>query len=612
MYLAQNCAPIYASDIAEFNSFEAGHDQAASPQFSMPVELKSVDPSWGACKPFPLGVWDPPRTLSSVAAMDPTTQHIATTTPVASPGVSPTPLVTPTASHTDPTSTGKHDPKNAADPKQTADSQQTADPASSKTEDGLFHSAAASQADPVIDQSLGLRPSRTQNPDNHSDQVDPDPSASPRTHPSPEMTSIGDHGGTAAGSPSGIDDAQDSKSANGQDPSGQNAASAVPEDLPVFDPMTFFGSHHGSSHHTSASNREASSKNDAASKTHVAHTTSSPDPAVEAHDPGVGNAINPAVMSGVIGIDNIFGGAAGASSTGLGGEVDPASKSHSADVNIPGATGGAHATDVSSQVGLGRTSRSADFGGEVDQAGKSQSADIGIPGAIGGAFATDISSQVGMAGASRSADFGSEFNSQKTARPSTTATIGAQSSEPSERTDKTGLYQGVDGGVATATQATQATQSGQYELGSTTRGLSVGSSGTGASDSSILDGLSSSADDSLHGWVATSETTRSGMSNTLLSTSNNYGLVSDPAGISGAEMTSAVGIGPQSTDLTNSYSRSRATARLTSSASITNTTGSTASNPAAFTGQGMRLLPSSALSAFTLLVASAICMNRIW
>ena len=598
MYLAQNCAPIYASDIAEFESWQAGHDQAASPQFSMPVQLKSVDPAWGACKPFPLGVWDPPRTLSSVSAMDPTTQHIAATTPVASPGVSPTPLVTPTASHTDPTSRGKHDPKNPADPKQTvdpkntADPKQTADPASSKIEDGLFHSAAASQADPAIDESLGLRPSRTQNPGHHSDQVDPDPSASLSTHPSPEMTSIGDHGGTAAGSPSGADDSQDSTSANGQDPLGQNAASAVPVDLPVFDPMAFFGAHHGSSHRTSASNSEASSKNDAASKTHVAHTQSTTDSAVEAHDPGVGNGINPAVMSKGIGIDNIFGGAAGAGSTRIGGEIDPASKSQSADINISGASGGAHATDINIP----------------GASGGAHATDINIPGVTGGAHATDISSQVGLSGTSESADFGSEFNSQETARPSMTATIGAQSSEPSERTEKTGLYQGVNGGVATATQATQ---NGQYEPGSTTRGLSLGSSGTGASNPSILDGPSSSMDDSRHGSPATSETPRSGRSNNLMSTSNSDGLVSDPAGISGAEMTSAVGIGPQSAHLTNSHIR--ATARLTSSASITSTTGSTATDPVAFTGQGTRLLPSSALSAFTLLVASAICINQwIW
>lgn len=593
MYLAQNCAPIYASDIAEFESWQAGHDQAASPQFSMPVQLNSVDPAWGACKPFPLGVWDPPRTLSSVSAMDPTTQHIAATTLVASPGVSPTPLVTPTASHTDPTSRGKHDPKNPADPKQTAD------PASSKIEDGLFHSAVASQADPAIDESLGLRPSRTQNPDNnHSDQVDPDPSASTRTHLSPEMTSIGDHGGTAAGSPSGTDDAQHSTSANGQDPLGQNAASAVPVDLPVngqdpssqntapavpvdlpvFDPMTFFGAHHGSSDRTSASNSEASSKNDAASKTHVAHTQSTTDSAVEAHDPGVGDGINPAAMSKIVGIDNIFGGAAGAGSTRIGGEIDPASKSQSADINSPGAAGRAHATDIN------------------------------IPGATGRAHATDISSQVGLASGSRSANFGSDFNPQETARPSMTATIGAQSSEPSESTEKTGLYQGVNGGVATATQATQ---NGQYDPGSTTRGLSLGSSGTGASNPSILDRPSSSVDDSLHGSPAMSETPRSGRSNNLMSTSNSDGLVSDPAGISGAEMTSAVGIGPQSAHLTNSHIR--ATARLTSSASITNTTGSTAIDPAAFTGQGTRLPPSSALSAFTLLVASVICINQwIW
>ena len=158
----------------------------------------------------------------------------------------------------------------------------------------------------------------------------------------------------------------------------------------------------------------------------------------------------------------------------------------------------------------------------------------------------------------------------------------------------------------------QATQSGQYEPGSTTRGLSIGSSGTDANNRSILDGLGSSTGDSSDGSPATSETARSVRSNNLMFTSNSHdGFISEPTGSSRAELTSSVGIGPQSDDLTNS--QTRPTARLTSSVSITNSAGSTASNPAPFLGQGTRLFPGSAFLAFMWLVASASWINLwIW
>ena len=656
MYLAQACAPIYANNEAQWESFEAGHGQAASPQFSMPAGLKSIDPAWSACKPFPLGVWDPPRTLSSVSAMDPTTQHISTTTPAASPGVSPTPLITPTVSHADPTSTNSHDPKN------TADLKQTVDPASSKTQDSLFHSEAAGQADSAIDQSLGLRPSRTQNPNSHSDQGDPDPSASPSTYTSPKMTSIGDPSGTAAISRSGTDDAQHLTSTNGKAPSAIDTALAVPVDLPVIDPMTLIGPQAGSSHSTSASITEANSKNDAASKTRVADTKSTTDPAVEAHDTGIGNAINPAIMSKDIGVDNVFGAAAGASSR----KTDAASKPHGPNTkSTTDSAVEAHDTGVGNVIdpavmskaigidnmfGVAAEPSSKESGGGVDPASKSTSADINIPDATKGAHTTDISSQVDFASTRRSADFGNDFNPQETARPFTAATIGAQVSKPSESAGKTGLYESVDGGFENTIHGTtvhettvpgttregttipsttilgttipgttirgttihgtmiQATQSGQYEPGSTTRGLSIASSGTDASNPSILNGLGSSTGDNSDGSPAKSETARSGSSNNIMSTMNSHdGFISEPTGNSGAELTSSVGIGPQSDELTNS--QTRPTARLTSRASTTNPADSTASNPAPFLGQGTRLLPNSAFLAFVWLVSSASWIN---
>ena len=510
----------------------------------MPAALKSIDPAWRACKPFPLGAWDPPRTLSSVSAMDPTTKHIATTTPVASPGISPTPLVTPTASHADPMFTENHDPKNTADPKDKAG------PASSKTKEGSIHSAAADQADPAIDQTLGLSPSRTQDPDSHSEQLDPEPGATSHTPHISKATAADDPRGTLVVVPSTTKDPQGSGTADQQASSGESNVPGVPVDLPVFDPMTFIHPHQVSSHRTSII--------DPASKTHVTHIKSTPKSAVDAHDTAVGNAIDPAIMSKVVGINNIFGGAAGTSSTALGSEVDPASRSQSEDIEGAGATALAHTTDMGSRVGLASTQRS-----------------------------------VGL---------GSEFDYQETARPYTAATIGAQSSESSESTEQAGSHQSLNGGPATTTRATDSVQ---YESGSITRGLSAGSSGTGASNPSAFDRLSSSAHDSSHESAAKSETLGSGRTNDILSASNSHEVsVSHLVGISEASMTSAVGTGPQSTDLTNS--QFRATARLTSSASRTDTTGSTASTPAPFLGQGTRLLPSSAASAFIWLVASAL------
>ena len=547
MYLSEGCAPIYASNVAQLQSFQAGHGQAASPQFSMPVALKSVDPAWGACKPFPLGVFDPPRTLSSVSAMHPTTKHFATITAVASPGVSLAPLITPTALHTDPTSRDSHVPKNTVDPKATVD------PVKSKTEDDPNHSAAASQADPANDQSLSMRPSRTQEPDSHSQQVDPDPDANSRTPQIPKAMTTDNPRGTPAASPSNT---EDSTTVDQHSSLGGTTALAVPVDLPVFDPMTFIDPQHRSSRRTSTI--------DLASKTHVAHTQSTTD-VVDAHDTGAGNAIDPAIMSKVIGIDNIFGAAAGASSAVLGGEVDPASKSQSADINIAGTTAGGLATDITNQVHLASTSRPADLS--------------------------------------------SDFNPQETARPYIAATTGASSLKSKESIETVGSDRSLNGGFTTTTQATQNVQ---YESGSTLHGLSASSSGPGASSLSNSDRLSSSADDSSHRSPGESETPRIGRTNDIMSTSNSHGvLVSHPIGISEAMMTSAVGIGPQSTDLTNS--NIRATARLTSRASATDTAGSTTSSPAVFLGQGTRLLPCSAASAFMWLVASALCTNSwIW
>ena len=576
MYLSEACAPIYASNQAQWLSFEAGHGQAASPQFSMPVGLKSVDPAWGACKPFPLGVWDPPRTLSAVSAMDPTTKHIATTTPVASPGVSPTPLITPTASHADPKTTDNHDPKNTADPKETAN------PASSETGDGLIHSAASSRADPAIDQSLGLRPSRTQDPDSHSEQIDPDPGATSRTPDIPKATA-GNPGGTPIVTSSSTEDPQHLTTADQQAPSGKTTVPAVPVELPVFDPMTLIDPHHKSSHRTSTV--------DPASKTQNAHTVSAANSAVDAHDTGVGNAIDPAIMSKVIGIDNVFGGAAGDSTTALGDEVDPVSKTHAADIkgtiNLAAEahnTGAANAIDpgmMSTVIGIDSI-----FGGA---AGDSSTA-------LGGAAdTTDIGSQVALASTHKFLGSGSEFDPQETARPYTAATTVAQSSGPSESTGKAGSYQSLDGGFATTSQATQST-----------RGLSASSSAMGASNSNF-DGLSSLADGSSHGSRAKSETPKSGRTDKSMSRSNSHEvLVSHQTRTSETMITSAVGNGPQSTDSANSATGE--IAWLTSSASTTDITGFTTTPPAPFLGQGTRLVPNSTVSALMWLVASALCI----
>ena len=571
MYLSQGCAGIYASNVAQWESFQAGHNQAASPQFSMPVELKSVDPAWSACKPFALGVWDPPRTLSSVSAMDPTTKHIATTTPIASPGVSLTqPQITPTTSHAVHTSTASHDPKNTGDPKETEDP---------GTNDSPTQSVAASQADPAIDPSLGLRPSRTQDADSLSAQADLDPSA---TLQDPKVTVADDSRGTPTVKASNTEDRQHSATANQQASSGENTAAAIPVDLPVFDPLPFLNPHHGSSHGISASGGEVSSKIDPAGETHLAHAKSTTDSAVDAHDTGVGNVIDPASSTRLAHTRSPTDSAVDSHDTGVGNAIDPAFMSKAIGMNnIFGAAAGASSIAV---------------GGEVAQAGNSQSTDINIASATAAAHATNIGSQVGVASTHRSAGLGSDFDPQETAGPYTAATIVAQSSKPDESTEKVGSYRSLDGGFATTTRAAQ---SDQYEAGSATGGLSAGSSETSARNPSVADGVSSSADDGSHRSPAKSETPGSGRTTNVMSASNSYGvLISRPTGISEVGMTSAVGNGPQS----------RTIARLTGSAS-TNTTGATASSPAPFPGQATRLIPKSAVIIFTWFVASAFGTN---
>ena len=578
MYLSQGCAGIYASNVAQWESFQAGHNQAASPQFSMPVELKSVDPAWSACKPFALGVWDPPRTLSSVSAMDPTTQHIATTTPVASPGVSLTqPQITPTTLHAVLTLTENHDPKNTGDPKETEDP---------GTKDSPTQSVAASQADPAIDPSLGLRPSRTQDADSHSAQADLDPSAALQD---PKVTVADDSRGTPTVKASNTEDRQHSATANQQASSGENTAAAIPVDLPVFDPMPF-NPHHGSSHGITASGGEVSSKIDPAGETHPAHTKSTTDSAVDAHDTGVGNAIDSARNTRLAHTKSPTDSAVGAHDTGVGNAIDPAFMSKAIGLNnIFGAAAGASSTAL---------------GGEAGQASKSQSTDINVASATAAAHATDNGSQVGVASTHGSAGLGSDFDPQETAGSYTAATIVAQSSKPGESTEKVGSYRSLGGGFATTTRAAQ---SDQYKDGSTTGDLSASSSETGASNPSVVDGVSSSADDGSHRSPAKSQTPGSGRTNKVMSTSNSYEvLISRPTGISEVGMTSAVANGPQSTELTTSQSRT--IARLTGSAS-TNTTGATASSPAPFPGQATRLIPKSAVIIFTWFVASAFGTN---
>ena len=165
MFLERGCPPPYVQDGAQLSSFQTARNQAASPQFSLPVGLKSVDPAWANCKPFPLGALDPPRTLQPVDIMGPTTEAAATKKPTASPASSvPDPLpvmTTPSIVQT---------PSSIQDPKAISNSQgATTSNIIQTTQAGP--SAVAGQADLAAEEPSKSEPPRTQIPDSQPLQI---------------------------------------------------------------------------------------------------------------------------------------------------------------------------------------------------------------------------------------------------------------------------------------------------------------------------------------------------------------------------------------------------------------------------------------------------------
>ena len=165
MFLERGCPPPVVQDPARLSSFQTARNQAASPQFSLPVGLKSVDPAWANCKPFPLGALDPPRTLHPVDAMGPTTEAAATKRPTASPASSvPDPLpvmTTPSVVQT---------PSSIQDPKAISNSQGATTANIIQTKQA-GPSAVAAQADLAAEESSKSELSRTQIPESQTLQI---------------------------------------------------------------------------------------------------------------------------------------------------------------------------------------------------------------------------------------------------------------------------------------------------------------------------------------------------------------------------------------------------------------------------------------------------------
>lgn len=95
---------VAVSTAGDSPEWRAGTELAGSNQvFSLPADLSAVDPAWCTCTPVYRGAWDPPRVLTPVAAVGPTTTAAPTSTMVPNPVTSISPqLPTTTQSTLDP------------------------------------------------------------------------------------------------------------------------------------------------------------------------------------------------------------------------------------------------------------------------------------------------------------------------------------------------------------------------------------------------------------------------------------------------------------------------------------------------------------------------------
>lgn len=95
---------VAVSTAGDSPEWRAGTDLAGSHQvFSLPADLSTVDPAWSTCTPVYRGAWDPPRVLTPVAAVGPTTMAAPVSTVAPSPIISISPqLPTATQSTFDP------------------------------------------------------------------------------------------------------------------------------------------------------------------------------------------------------------------------------------------------------------------------------------------------------------------------------------------------------------------------------------------------------------------------------------------------------------------------------------------------------------------------------
>ena len=95
-----------------------GTDLVASPEFSLPQNIATLEPVWGqfGCKPWRYGAFDPPRVLTRADAMAPDPGHSSTQASSATPAAHLTsPLVTPTAGNVVPSVTASPDSEDPKD-----------------------------------------------------------------------------------------------------------------------------------------------------------------------------------------------------------------------------------------------------------------------------------------------------------------------------------------------------------------------------------------------------------------------------------------------------------------------------------------------------------------
>ena len=153
----------------------AGTDLLASPQFSLPQGLSSLEPAWGefGCKPWRYGSFDPPRVLTRADAMvpdpkDPATQASSATPaaqvppPIVKPTITAAPQATPTAVSKDPKDPGtnskpvpvpeSHEPDSNPAPTSQASARAGGDPPqdpkNTKTDPGSSPTSVSQNPDP--------------------------------------------------------------------------------------------------------------------------------------------------------------------------------------------------------------------------------------------------------------------------------------------------------------------------------------------------------------------------------------------------------------------------------------------------------------------------------